>query len=93
MLKPSYMHALGMHSRETSNFLDHYSDQLAQHWSSPLDTKRGQAVNENTHKAWCALLEHTIDEYGIQEDTLWAADESGFQPGTVQKQHVIGPVK
>ena len=83
----------GLDKNWTSNFLDRHSDQLAQHWSSLLDTKRGQAVNENTHKAWCALLEHTIDEYGIQEDTLLAADESGFQPGTGQTQRVIGSAK
>ena len=83
----------GLGKNWTGNFLDRHSNQLAQHWSSPLDTKRGQAVNENTHKAWCALLEHTINEYGIQEDTLWAADESGFQPGTGQSQCVIGSVK
>jgi len=83
----------GVGKNWTARFLDRHSGQLGLHWSSPLDTNRGHAVNENTHKAWCKLLEHTLNVHGIQEDTLWAADESGFQPGTGQKQCVIGSAK
>lgn len=42
-------------------------------------------------KAWCTLLKHTLDKYHIEEDCIWAADETGFQPGVGQKQRVIGP--
>ncbi|KAF8834254.1 hypothetical protein BDN67DRAFT_985454 [Paxillus ammoniavirescens] len=67
------------------------SDHLGRYWSSPLDPSRGQAVNPNTHKTWCDLLEGTINKYNIVGGCLWAADETGFQPGGGQKERVIGP--
>ncbi|KIK94277.1 hypothetical protein PAXRUDRAFT_143223, partial [Paxillus rubicundulus Ve08.2h10] len=74
-------------------FLHCHADGLHKYWSSVLDTKWGCAVNEHTHKVWCDLLKSTIDEHGIGEDCLWAADETGFQPSEGQRQWVIGAAK
>ncbi|KAI6023059.1 hypothetical protein BKA83DRAFT_4003365, partial [Pisolithus microcarpus] len=79
----------GVGTNWTSCFLQWHHGCLSTYWSSSLDSKCGQAVNENTHKAWCTLLKHTLDENHIEEDCIWAADETGFQPGVGQKQWVI----
>ncbi|KIK80085.1 hypothetical protein PAXRUDRAFT_159612, partial [Paxillus rubicundulus Ve08.2h10] len=34
-----------------------------------------------------------MKKYHIEEDCIWAVDETGFQPGTGLKQRVIGPAK
>ncbi|KAF9218438.1 hypothetical protein BS17DRAFT_636051, partial [Gyrodon lividus] len=62
----------------TNCFVNRHVGQLGRYWSSPLDTAHGQAVNPNTHKTWCNLLEGTIEEYNLLEDCIWAADETGF---------------
>lgn len=77
----------------TARFLRRHAAQLGAYWSSSLDSNRGQAVNENTHRAWCDLLKTTLDDHHMKEDCLWAADESGFQPGIGRKQRVIGPAR
>ncbi|EGO04751.1 hypothetical protein SERLA73DRAFT_68419 [Serpula lacrymans var. lacrymans S7.3] len=77
----------------TGHFLNQHSERLGTYWSSPLDSARGRAVNKHTHKAWCNLLESTIKDNNIVEDCIWAADETGFQPGNGRKQRVIGPAQ
>jgi len=78
----------------THCFLNRHSKRLHRYWSAPLDTERGHAVNENTNEAWFELLKSTMDENNIEPDCIWAADETGFQPGTGgQRQRVIGPAK
>ncbi|KAF9227442.1 hypothetical protein BS17DRAFT_793916 [Gyrodon lividus] len=77
----------------TDCFATRHADCIAQYWSSPLDTARGRAVNPHTHKAWCNLLKETLKREKIEEDCLWAADETGFQPGGRTRQRVFGPAK
>jgi hypothetical protein len=74
-------------------FLERHSSDLGRYWSAPLDMSRGRAVNENTNKAWFDLLGKTINEKNISEDCLWAADETGFQPGGGLRERVIRPAK
>ncbi|KIL00684.1 hypothetical protein PAXRUDRAFT_129278 [Paxillus rubicundulus Ve08.2h10] len=63
----------------TDRFMVQHYKCLSTYWSSSLDAKCGQAVNENTHKAWCSLLRSMLnsDEHQIEEDCIWAADETG----------------
>jgi hypothetical protein len=75
----------------TDRFTTRHANRVAQYWSSSLDTARGRAVNPHTHKAWCNLLKETLDRENIEEDCIWAADETGFQPGGRPKQRVFGP--
>ncbi|KAF9225130.1 hypothetical protein BS17DRAFT_807511 [Gyrodon lividus] len=77
----------------TDRFTTCHADRIAQYWSSPLDTACGQAVNPHTHKAWCNLLKEMLEREKIEEDCLWAADETGFQPGGRTRQCVFGPAK
>ncbi|KIK75308.1 hypothetical protein PAXRUDRAFT_173211 [Paxillus rubicundulus Ve08.2h10] len=83
----------GVGKNWTDRFLERHSDNLGRYWSAPLDTARGRAVNENTNKAWFDLLGKTIDMNNIEEDCLWAADETGFQPGGGLWERVIGAAK
>lgn len=55
-----------------------------------MEAKCGCAVNKNTNKAWFNLQQGTVTKHGIKLDCIWAADETGFQPGTAVKEHVFG---
>ena len=77
----------------TSRFVEKHSSRLGRYWSSSLETARGRAVNETTNREWYNLLGNTIKEKNIQEECMWASDESGFQPGMGFKERVIGPAK
>jgi len=83
----------GIGKHWTDCFLTRHKQHLGTYWCLPLDGNRGHAVNKNTHKAWCDLLKDTLEKYAIEEDCIWAADETGFQPSSGMKQHVIGSVK
>jgi hypothetical protein len=48
-------------------------------------------VNQNTNAEWYNLLGNKVGETGIKQDCMWAADESGFQPGKGLNERVIGP--
>ncbi|KAF9227985.1 DDE-domain-containing protein, partial [Gyrodon lividus] len=72
-------------------FLERHSGKLSCYWSASLDTARGHAVNENTNKAWFDLLGKIIEMNNIEQDCLWAADKTGFQPGGGLRGRVIGP--
>lgn len=77
----------------TDCFFTHHKEHLGTYWSSPLDGNQGHAVNKNTYKAWCDLLKDTLEKYAIKENCIWAADETGFQPGSGMKQCVISSAK
>ncbi|KZP13127.1 DDE-domain-containing protein, partial [Athelia psychrophila] len=62
-------------------------------FSRPLESKRGRAVNPATNKAWFDLLGDTQQKYGLQPETTWAADESGFQASSGQRERVMGARK
>ncbi|KAF8125778.1 hypothetical protein EV363DRAFT_1141579, partial [Boletus edulis] len=85
--------ASGVGKNWTGHFIERHHTQLGQFWSSALDTACGRAVNPHTNKAWFDLLGNTMTEQGIEGDCLWAADETGFQPGGGQTQRVIGAAK
>ena len=48
-------------------------------------------VNRHTHKAWCDLLKETLNRENIEDNCIWATDETGFQPDGGPKQHIFGP--
>ncbi|KIK80086.1 hypothetical protein PAXRUDRAFT_44772, partial [Paxillus rubicundulus Ve08.2h10] len=55
----------GVGKNWTDRFLERHAEQLGKYWSSSLDTNRGRAVNEHTHKAWFDLLGDTMKKYHI----------------------------
>ena len=71
----------GVGKNWTNQFVSCHSNQLGQYWNSSLDTAKGHAVNKNTNQAWYQLLHTTINGEKIDPDCIWAADETGFQPG------------
>lgn len=83
----------GVGKNWTDRFISRHSDQLGRYWSSSLDTARGRAVNKHTNQAWYSLLRTMIVEEKIDPDCIWAADETGFQPGGGLKDRVIGAAK
>lgn len=63
---------------------------LASYWSRALETKRGKAVNPYTHEQWFSVLERVCDEYQFDSDCIYNSDESGFQKGVAEREHVYG---
>jgi hypothetical protein len=74
----------------TYQFVKRHSDRIKVYLSSPLDSKRGRAVNPNTNAAWFKILGDITEKYNIEEDCLYGSDETGFQNGMSQRQYVIG---
>ena len=91
-LKKEFPHS-GVGKNWTNCFLQRHHACLQQFWSSPLDSAHGRAVNEHTNKAWFNLLGNTMQTQKIEKDCIWAADETGFQPGGGQTRRVIGFAK
>ena len=91
-LKKEFPHP-GVGKNWTDHFLQCHHARLQQFWSSPLDSACGHAINEHTNKAWFNLLGNTMQTQKIEKDCIWAADETGFQPGGGQTRWVIGFAK
>lgn len=77
---------VGLHWSE--RFVIRHQDEIKTTWSRHLDSNRGRAVNATNHEHWFNLLGGTID--GVESECIWAADETGFQPGIGFKERVIG---
>ena len=71
-------------------FVEKHSDQLGTYWARALNSARGQAVNPATNTAWFNLLGGMIEKENIDDFLMWAADESGFQPGGGTCKCVMG---
>ena len=54
---------------------------------------QGRAVNPTTHKVWYDLLGKTMQDNGIEENCIWACDETGIPPGEGLWQCVVGGTK
>ncbi len=78
------------------NFVARWVEQQYQHldmyFSHSIEHKRGRAVNPKNNEDYFKLLGSTLEKKGIMADTLFAADESGFQTGTGMKERVVGKV-
>jgi hypothetical protein len=58
-----------------------------------LESKRADAVNETTNKAWWDLLEETLKEYKFSPENIYGVDEVGFQAYGAGREYVISPKK
>ncbi len=76
------------------NFVARWIQQQHQHlgmyFSQTIEHKRGRAVNPINNANYFKLLGSLLEEKNIMADTLFAADESGFQTGTGMKERVVG---
>jgi hypothetical protein len=73
-----------------NNFLTRHRDELQTHWSKPLDTQRGQALNPTNVKLWFDMVKEHIMDTGILPGNIYGMDESGFPPSDQGTQRVIG---
>jgi hypothetical protein len=80
----------GVGKKWTQRFIEKHSDQLKTAWSTPLESKRAQAVNPNTNAAWWELLGNTLEEHNIEVENIYGVDEVGCQPYGADRERVIG---
>ena len=84
-------------TRMGKNWLDHFVQQhharIQQLWSFSPEPAHGWAVNEHTNSAWFNLPDNTIQTHKIECNCIWAANETGFQPGRGLSRQVIGAAK
>lgn len=80
----------GVGKQWTNRFIEKHSERIRMSWASPLDEKRGRAVNPNTNTAWFDLLEKTIKDYDIVEETTYGTDEIGCSGTTGPRERVMG---
>ena len=74
----------------TFRFLDRHHEQLATHWSKPLDMQRATSLNPEAVKSWFNLIEKFIVNLGIDPRNIYGMDESGFPTAYGGKERVIG---
>ncbi|GBE84500.1 Pogo transposable element with KRAB domain [Sparassis crispa] len=85
--------AKGVGKNWTHRFIQRHSDQIKASWASPLEEKRGRAVNPHTNEAWFKLLEDTIRDYDIVPKMTYGTDEIGCSGSTGPSEHVLGANK
>src|ERR1700692_209863 len=71
-------------------FLNRHREELQTHWSKPLDTQRGRALNPTNVKLWFDLVKENIVDKDILPHNIYGMDESGFPPSDQGTQRVIG---
>ena len=85
--------ASGVGKQWTNRFVEKYSSKIKMSWSTPLESKRGRAVNPHTKDAWFSLLQQTITDYGVEAECTYGTDEIGCNPAEGQKERVMGSLK
>jgi hypothetical protein len=80
----------GVGKNWTQRFVMHNHSRIQMYKAQPLESAHGHAVNLTTNKQWMDMLGSVIAENGIVDETMWAADESGFQPANGSGERVIG---
>lgn len=80
----------GVGKKWTQRFVRKHSDRIRTAWSSPLDEKRGRAVNPHTNEAYFKLLHETIMKNSIVEENTYATDEIGVTETSGTRERVIG---
>ncbi|KAK0482896.1 hypothetical protein EDD18DRAFT_1084579, partial [Armillaria luteobubalina] len=76
----------GVGKQFTQRFVEKHSDRLKTAWSTPLENKRGRAVNHANNDAWFKLLGEELG--GVEEECIFAVDEVGIQPSGGQRESV-----
>lgn len=80
---------VGVGKKWAERFVERNSDQLKVAWAKPLESKRADAANEHTNKAWWELLQKTLEEYNIEFANIYGVDEVGCQPYGSERERVI----
>lgn len=80
----------GVGKKWSHRFVEKYSDRLRTSWSTPLESKRGRAVNEHTVKLFYNIIEELSNKYDIEPQNIYGADEIGTNPFSGERERVIG---
>ncbi|KAF5334791.1 hypothetical protein D9611_012962 [Ephemerocybe angulata] len=80
----------GVGKKWTHRFVEKHSDRIKTSWSTPLETKRAKAANPNSNDAWWKLLDKALKDYEVKPENIYAVDEAGCQPYSVERERVIG---
>jgi hypothetical protein len=81
---------MGVGKKWSHQFVEKYSDRLRTSRSTPLESKRGQAVNEHTIKLFYDIIEELSNKYNIKLRNIYGADEIGTNPFSGECEWVIG---
>lgn len=81
----------GVGKNWTFRFMNRVSDRLQTYRSRPRDNVRARAANPYTKEAFFTLFKDTCEAHHINDDLIYAADETGIQTGIGQSEKVIGP--
>ena len=74
----------------SDRFIEWHYQSLQMHWTKPLDTQCARALNPKIVKHWFSLVKEHIADKGIKPHNIYGIDESGFPPGVIGHEHVIG---
>jgi hypothetical protein len=74
----------------SDRFVERHYKSLQMHWTKPLDTQRACALNPRVVKHWFSLVKEHIVDKGIKLHNIYGMDESGFPPGVIGRERVIG---
>ena len=78
---------IGASDTWTDRFITRHSNRIQTIWSSSLEGACAHSANPTNNKEWFELLKILKN---VDEDCIWAADETGIQMAAAVKEHVIG---
>lgn len=81
----------GLGKNWATRFITRHYKRIGMYWSLALDTSRGRAVNPITKAEYFKIIEDVTQEYGIVDELVYGADETGIQTGIGVTERVIGP--
>ena len=74
----------------TDRFVKRHHETLSTHWTCPLNSKHAWALRPDVVEHWFGLVKELIHDKGIKAENVYGMDESGFLPGNMGRQKVIG---
>ena len=77
---------VGVSDAWTDRFITRHSNRIQTIWSSSLEGACARSANPTNNKEWFELLKILEN---VDEDCIWAADETGIQTAAAVKEHVI----
>lgn len=67
-----------------------YQEELASCWSSPLDKKQTDGLNQITVEQHFTIIKETAEEFQIEKEPYFGFDKSPIILGIAPKQQVYG---
>lgn len=80
----------GVGKKWTHRFVENYLERLKATWATPLESKRGRAVNKHTVNAWFDLYDNISTKYQVKPENTYGTDEFGTNTQDGEQERVIG---